>query len=115
MSVLPTQTKLNYTLVLTNKRAYSYKIGSDSLQSKVDILENDQLSYLKDIPIELWLNWSGVWDQNSSCTTGRYGNCTINSSTSATPSGIANCLGAAVATIDDETYVSNIIRYNFYT
>lgn len=114
--VIPTGTATNrrYSVILTNKNPYPYAVQNDSLLSKVDVLKGRNLSYLKDIPIELWLNWNGTWTKYSDSVTGRYGSCIIHTATTSLITGISNCLGVAIATINDVTYVSNTIRYNFY-
>lgn len=101
-----------YQLVLSNKNRYPYKIGYDTMISKVDILQNRRMSFLQDTNVDLWLNYNGSWTVYESGLTNREGSVYLNHS-GMTRSGISNCLGIARATINDQDYISNIIRYNF--
>lgn len=98
-------------LILTNKNRYPYKLAGDTIVSKIDVLQNERLSYLSGISIELWMNYSGTWNKCEDTTTDRYGSCYINHAAS----GVArtSCLGIARATYNSGYYVSNTIRYNF--
>jgi len=108
-------TDTNYRVVLTNKNAYPSNVSGDYITSKVDIITDKTFSYLKDIPVELWLNWTRVWAKDTNAVTGQYGNCIIQSNTSGITAPITNCLGVALATIDGQVYASNPVRYNFYS
>lgn len=103
-----------YRVILTNKYAYPYKLNCSSIISKVDVINDKKLSYVQNVPIDLWLNWSGYWFKQAESSTGRFGNCVIYVDTKGVAP-ITNCLGIAVAHINGYTYVSNIIRYNFYS
>ena len=100
--------------MLTNKERYPYKIPYDLIVSKVDFLQNGRLSYLSGIPIELWMNYSGEWNKVEDGSTDRYGSCYITHTTSGIPN-ITNCLGVVKATYEGGYYVSNLMRYNFYS
>ncbi len=100
--------------LLTNKFRYPYKIPKEVIMSRVDFLKNGRLSYLSDLPVELWMNYSGEWAQVETSTTDRYGSCYITHSTSGIPN-ITNCLGVVKITYDGGDYVSNVMRYNFYS
>lgn len=109
-----TATDRGYKILLTNKNPYPSKIWGDYIVSKVDVVTNRALSYMADVPIELWLSWNGDWAKYSDSTTSRYGNTTIKTSTDYIGSPITNCLGVAFATIGGVRYRSNLMRYNFF-
>lgn len=98
--------------ILTNKGRYPYKPLLDIIVSKVDFVKNGKLSYLSNLPIELWMNYLGTWGKVEDGVTDRYGSCYITHSTSQIPS-ITNCLGVVKVLYQSGEYVSNIIRYNF--
>ena len=100
--------------MLTNKSRYPYKRPSDVIVSKIDFLKNGRLSYLSGIPVELWMNYSGEWAKVEDGLTDRYGSCYITHPTSGITN-ITNCLGVVKATYDGADYVSNVMRYNFYS
>jgi hypothetical protein len=101
-----------YRLQLSNKSRYPYLSQSGTLLSKVDILCGDRMSYKSDIDVALYLNYSSTWLPAVTGVTNRYGSVYIPYST-APISGIDHCLGIASATVDGNTYISNVIRYNF--
>lgn len=101
-----------YRPVLTNKNRYPYRMPSGVILSKLDLYKGRRLSYLKDIPVELWLNYSGVWQKHEDATTNRLGSVYITHSTGAMPN-IKSCQGIAKATVNGKTYISNVVRYNF--
>lgn len=102
-----------YTPVLTNMRRSPYKSGTtDQLQVKVDILKNNRLYYNEGVPIELWFNYLGFWYKFVDETTTRYGNKVISHPCLTVPQ-VSNCLGVAKVTINNITYDSNIVRFNF--
>lgn len=100
--------------MLTNKSRYPYKVPSDLIVSKVDFLKNGKLSYLSGIPIELWMNYSGTWGKVEDGFTDQYGSCYITHPTSGVTN-ITNCLGVVKVIYEGLEYVSNIMRYNFYS
>lgn len=100
--------------VATNQRVTAYRSGSDDkLQIKVQLFGNNKtgLSYLKDVPLMLKLNFSG-WQPYETDVTDATGSQIIYHSCQDITS-IDNCLGYVVATIDNKTYKSNIVRFNF--
>jgi hypothetical protein len=98
--------------LLTNKARYPYRPPEDKLVSKIDFLKMGKMSYLKELPVELWLNYSGSWFIAETGVTDRYGSCYITHLTDRVP-GITNCLGVVKVIYKDGFYVSNVIRYNF--
>lgn len=104
-----------YRVILTNKSPYPYANQNEYIVSKIDVLRHNTLSYMSNIPVVLWLNWTGQWIAYNSTSTGRFGSVITKTSTNyMNITAINNCLGIAVATIDGVTYASNPIRYNFY-
>lgn len=103
-----------FSVILTNKSPYPYAYQNDFLLSKVEIKKRHNLSYKKNIPVELWLNWDGDWAKFGDAVTDKFGKCVFKTSTSHLSTYITNCLGYAKATIDGVTFTSNPIRYNFY-
>jgi hypothetical protein len=101
-------------VLLTNKSNYPYFAPSGTIISKIDVLRNNDLSYLEDYKIELWMNYSHLWTKCEEMQTTRYGSCYINHSTENIPTNVTNCFGIAKLFYNDVIYVSNIIRYNFY-
>lgn len=112
---IPAATDSRYKVVLSNKSARPYKSTGDTILSKIDIVTDKTLSYKKDIPIQLYLNWTGPWTRANNVVTGRYGSVTVATPTGSGSAGVTNCLGQAIATIDGKKYNSNPVRYNFYS
>lgn len=101
-----------YTPILVNKRRFSYTIGTDEIQAKLTVFKGNELSYLLDIPVEFWLNYTGSWSKHEDYTTNVYGIAHLKHSTASFPT-IDCCLGYAKVTIDGTVYISNTIRFNF--
>jgi len=99
-------------IILTNTRLYPYKIQDDNLMLKVDVVINNRISYLKDLPIGLQLNHTGVWDDYSDFTTNRFGSALIKYSTN-TFSPVTNALARVKVLYNNKTYYSNAVRLNF--
>ena len=100
-------------MVATNQRVSTYKMGTlDKIQIKFQMYSNNRakLSYLRDVPISLRLNYNG-WQTYETGVTDKFGNFTFfhvcNDVT------VDNCLGYVVAVIDNEVYRSNVVRLNF--
>lgn len=98
---------------LTNKGRYPYKIPTDVTLSKLDFLNGGRYSYLQGLSVELWMNYNGTWEKMEDAVTDRYGTCYIEHPTAAMPN-ITNCLGIAKVTYNNGTYISNVMRYNFF-
>lgn len=103
-----------YAIVLSNKSPYPYNLGTDSLVSRIEVVTDRTPSYVQNARVELWLNWTGDWVKYNEGTTNRYGYCVFKTHTNPAALGISNCLGYAKAFIEDQTWISNPIRYNFY-
>lgn len=105
---------MSYNIILTNKRLHPYKIPNDFMAIQLQIYKNKRLAYLNNIPIEIWFNYEGSWQKYIDSTTNKYGVLNTTYSTSFTiPYDITNCLGYAKATINNNIYQSNIVRFNF--
>jgi len=101
-----------WKVMLTNTRVYPYRIPADNLFTKIEVYKNRKISYVKDIPIELELNYEGDWSPYASGVTNDYGMVYLTYDTTPMPK-INCCLGVAKAVIDEQTYYSNIVRFNF--
>ena len=110
---LPPSVK-EYYPVLTNQRLNPYMYtSSDRLQSKVEIYSKNKLYHASGIPIELWLNYSGgVFFKMEDAITNRDGTQIIYHPC-ANIGEIDCCLGYVNVIIDEVTYTSNLVRYNF--
>jgi len=102
----------NIKIVATNKRISPYKSASpDILNIGVKILKNNRLYNTKNILLEFFIDYPTKW-------THFYSNLCSGGSITLTPVcspiiNINNCLGYVRATIDNEYYRSNLIRFNF--
>lgn len=112
--VYPSNTNKFYGIAI-NQRLSPYKAAtSDKMQIKYYLYSDDKkrLSYIKNAPVELKLNISGIFGIVASGTTDSYGTYTFYYPCSEI-SGINNCLGYITTTINDEVYKSNVVRFNF--
>ncbi|MCK9428868.1 MAG: PKD domain-containing protein [Candidatus Omnitrophica bacterium] len=102
----------DYKIVILNKRISPYK-SNDLLQISVQLYENNKkkLFYIKDVVLTLNLNYPNGWQAYSSGITNKTGSCVLYQSSSGILS--SNCLGYVSATINNQSYISNIIRFNF--
>lgn len=98
--------------VLTNQRLTPYRTEStDKLQVKLEVYKRNRLINVNNLPVELWLNYSGSWFKVDS-NTNRYGTQTIYYPC-VNISGINCCLGYVSININNIIYNSNVIRFNF--
>lgn len=100
-------------LIATNQRVSAYRTGtSDLIQIKVQIYSNNRskISYLKNIPISLRLNYNG-WKTYDTGVTDKFGNFTFFHACDNIT--VANCQGYIIAIIDNKAYYSNVFRLNF--
>jgi hypothetical protein len=104
----------SFKAILTNKYRHPYKTPYGTIVSKIDVLSNGRLSYLENLPVELWMNYTGGWSKYEDAVTDRYGSCYVTHLTT-NIANITNCLGIAKVIYNDGYYVSNVIRYNFYS
>ena len=101
--------------VLTNQRLSPYRHGtSDKIQFKVQILSGEKLKpiYISNIPLSLYLNYTGDWTLIVTGVTNKFGCCTFTYSCQDIPN-IDFCLAKLNATIKNVTYTSNTSRINF--
>lgn len=113
VSEYPAGDKDIYFLVITNKRVTPYRKSSpDVLQIKAQIYSNSKrkLSYIKDVPLNLKLNYQG-WRAYETINTDKFGSCTFHHTCSNVDRD--HCLGFVTALIDNKMYTSNIARFNF--
>jgi len=106
-------TSKKYIPVINNQRITPYVGNSNDIISvKYQLLSDNKnrLSYLKDKPVVLNLNYSG-WIPIASGITNKFGAYTFHVSCSGL--NISNCLGYVSTDINDSIYNSNIIRINF--
>jgi len=103
----------NIIVTLANQRQSAYRAGSyDKLQAKITILDRDKLSYLKNIPVELYLNYPTTWTKYVDSNTENDGSIQVSYSCYDIYN-IECCLGYARALIDGEYHTSNTVRFNF--
>ena len=101
----------SFRSVLTNKRVNPYKKTNDKLVVRIDTLVGNHVSYIANLPIELYLNAGGSWALVTSGLSNSYGICDFEYSINAT--GISNCLGKALVTYDGSGVYTNTVRFNF--
>ena len=101
--------------VITNQRLSPYRAGSlDKIQVKTQIFVDQKLKPINqsNIPINLYMNYSGDWGIVASGITNRFGYCNLNHSCEDIPS-IDFCLAKFETFINGSGYISNISRINF--
>lgn len=101
--------------ILTNSRISPYKLSSyDNIQLKAQVLKDNKIKpiYLSNLPIDLYLNYSGSWFLAEQGVTNRFGYLNIYHSC-INISGITNCLSKFTTIINGNIYESNISRLNF--
>lgn len=104
----------NFRIFISNQRISPYELGKeDYLQVKVVLNNNEKLSYIKDIPVDLYLNINGIFVNYSSGITNEKGISNLYYNTGLISQTISNCLGYVKVIINSEEYVSNTIRFNF--
>lgn len=101
-----------YRINFINQNLYPYKLNNDYLLTKVEVYKNNKLSYRKDLPVEIYFNYSGSWIKQIDNVTNEYGVLSSSLTTSGIPN-INNCLGRAKVTIDNNDYYSDLARFNF--
>lgn len=115
MSDIPVTEGNGYiNLKLTNLRMFPYKTTDDVIQARVDVLKNRKISYLENLSVEFWLNYSSAWAKYDDFQTNSYGVSYINSVTDFSTD-LKNCLGIVKVTYRDKIHWSNPVRLNFIT
>jgi hypothetical protein len=103
------------TPIITNQRISPYKsLSSDQIQIKAQIFADNKLKpiYIPNIPINLYLNYSGSWKLADSGVTNKFGYLTMYHGCQNVYN-VDHCLSKIIATIDGLDYQSNISRINF--
>lgn len=107
--------KKDISPILINQRTSPYKLGTaDVLQTKLIIKQRGHISYLKNIPTELYLNYTDSFIKYTDGITNALGIANM-----IFPcyniKDISSCIGYAKVTINGIEYVSNTVRFNFVT
>ena len=100
--------------IITNQRLTPYRIGtSDKIQIKTQVFSDNKgsLSYLPNLPVELYLNYSGDWSLAEAGITNNQGICTLYHECT-NISGIAGFLAKSIVTVHGSGYISNITKIN---
>lgn len=104
----------NFRVVVSNQRVSPYTIGKDDyLNVKVVLNNNENLSYLEGIAVDLYLNYAGDFELYSTGTTNDKGIAFLYYNAKLITEQINNCLGYVKLNIDSQEYVSNTVRFNF--
>ena len=100
--------------ILINQRVASYKRDSlDKLQVKLVLNNRGRLSYLKNIPVEFYLNYTGSFIKYVDTTTNNNGVANFTYSCANIEEAINSCVGYVKVTVDSVVYTSNLIKFNF--
>lgn len=102
--------------ILINQRISPYKVSSfDNINLKAMVFQNNRIQpiYLSNLPINLYLNYSGTWMLAEQGTTNRFGYLTLYHSCENIDKTLTNCLAKFTTIVNGESYESNISRINF--
>lgn len=103
-----------FYIQIINKRVTPYRINSNDyiqIGAKVYLNKEKKLSYIKDVPLTLSLNYTSGWVAYETSTTDRLGSCNFYHSCSGI--NVNSCLGFVSGVINNKMYQSNITRINF--
>ena len=96
-----------------NKKAVPYNLQSDKIQIKVVLYENNDLSYMENIPVKVYHNFEGIDTFIGIYYTDEYGVCTLTYNTDLITQDIDTGIMWATIDYDNKIYKSNNARVNF--
>lgn len=106
--------KRDISPILINQRVTSYRLDSfDKIQVRLILNNKGKLSYLKNIPVEFYLNYTSSFIKYVDTTTDDNGIANIVYSCQHIEDNISSCAGYAKVTVDSIIYTSNLLRFNF--
>jgi len=101
--------------ILTNQRLSPYKAGTyDSIQFKLQVYSDNKIkpSHIENVPVQLYLNYSGYWSLADSKNTNRFGSVSFTQLCHDILA-IDYCLAKAVINLNGSEITSNTTRINF--
>lgn len=102
----------NISVKISNQRITPYRLNSsDRLLVKVNVFDGNKIIKIGNISASLWLTYPTTWQQYKNFTINN-GNATIYQSCNSF-SNINYILGYVKIFIGNNTYNSNIVRFNF--
>ncbi|MCK9428852.1 MAG: hypothetical protein M0R17_02425 [Candidatus Omnitrophica bacterium] len=99
--------------IISNQRRTPYRLESnDIINIRLNLYNNNKQFYNQNIQLEFYLNYPSGWNKVADSISTKNGSQNLNCSCLYI-SNISNCLGYVKATINNNSYNSNIIRFNF--
>jgi hypothetical protein len=104
----------NIKPIISNRRTSNYNLQTDDkIQIKLALNLNGKISYLNNVPVEMYFNFTGEYIKYVDTFTNKFGIVDIIYPCTDLLMNINNALGYAKVVYNNQEYVSNIIRINF--